>query len=170
MMRKFLIVALVLGISSAANAVLIYVDGSDPGPSIEIGEGVTPVISVVSEDASSWLGYLIIEEGGTGALSNPARLDAAGDMGAASAYAEAGWGAGHELTIAMSPGGAPAIAVGPQFTLDYVGGVLGETAQISLFVDPEYGTPVDTLTITIVPEPMTVILLGLGGLLLRRRK
>jgi hypothetical protein len=170
MMRKFLIVALVLGISSAANAVLIYVDGSDPGSSIEIGEGVTPVISVVSEDASSWLGYIIIEEGGTGALSNPARLDAAGDMGAVSPYTEAGWGAGYELTIAMSPGGASAIAVGPQFTLDYVGGVLGQTATISLFVDPEYGTPVDSVAITVVPEPMTVILLGLGGLLLRRRK
>jgi len=170
MMRKFLVVALVLGIASAANAVVIYVDGSDPGESIEIGEGLTPVISVVGEDASSWLGYIIIEEGGTGALGNAVNLDAAGDMGAVSPYAEAGWGSGYELTIAMSPGGAPAVAVGPQFTLDYVGGVLGETVTISLFVDPEYGTPADSVTITVVPEPMTVILLGLGGLLLRRRK
>ena len=169
-MRKFLVVALVLGIASAANAVLIYVDGSDPGESIEIGEGLTPVISVVGEDASSWLGYIIIEEGGTGALGNAVNLDAAGDMGAVSPYTEAGWGSGYELTIAMSPGGTPAIAVGPQFTLDYTGGVLGETVTISLFTDPEYVTPADSVTITVVPEPMTVILLGLGGLLLRRRK
>lgn len=168
-MRKFLVVALVLGIASAANAVVIYVDGSDPGESIEIGEGLTPVISVVGEDASSWLGYIIIEEGGTGALGNALNLDAAGDMGAVSPYAEAGWGSGYELTIAMSPGGT-AVAVGPQFTLDYVGGLLGETVRISLFVDPEYGTPADSVAITVVPEPMTVILLGLGGLLLRRRK
>ena len=170
MMRKFLVVALVLGIASAANAVTIHVDGSDPGGSIEIGEGLSLVISVVGEDASSWLGYIIIEEGGPGALSNAVNLDAAGDMGAVSPYAEAGWGSGYELTIAMSPGGTPAVAVGPQFTFDYVGGVLGETVTISLFVDPEYGTPADSLTITIVPEPMTGILLGLGGLLLRRRK
>ena len=169
MMRKFLVVALVLGIASAANAVVIYVDGSDPGESIEIGEGLTPVISVVGEDASSWLGYIIIEEGGTGTLGNALNLDAAGDMGAVSPYAEAGWGSGYELTIAMSPGGT-AVAVGPQFTLDYVGGLLGETVRISLFVDPEYGTPADSVAITVVPEPMTVILLGLGGLLLRRRK
>lgn len=169
-MRKFLVVALVLGIASAANAVVIYVDGSDPGESIEIGEGLTPVISVVGEDASSWLGYIIIEEGGTGALGNALNLDAAGDMGAVSPYAEAGWGSGYELTIAMSPGGTPAVAVGPQFTLDYVGGVLGETARILLFADPEYGIPADLVVITVVPEPMTVILLGLGGLLLRRRK
>ena len=169
-MRKFLVVALVLGIASAANAVTIHVDGIDPGGSIEIGEGVTPVISVVSEDGSSWLGYIIIEEGGTGSLGNAANLNAAGDMGAVSPYAEAGWGSGYELTIAMSPGGTPAVAVGPQFTFDYVGGVLGETVTISLFVDPEYGIPADSVVITVVPEPMTVILLGLGGLLLRRRK
>ena len=169
-MRKFLVVALVLGIASAANAVTIHVDGIDPGGSIEIGEGLSLVISVVGEDASSWLGYIIIEEGGPGALSNAVNLDAAGDMGAVSPYAEAGWGSGYELTIAMSPGGTPAVAVGPQFTFDYVGGVLGETTRISLFVDPEYGTPAALVDITIVPEPMTVILLGLGGLLLRRRK
>ena len=169
-MRKFLVVALVLGIASAANAVAIYIDGSDPGESIEIAEGVTPVITVVGEDNSSWLGYIIIEEGGTGALGNAVSLDAAGDMGAVSPYTEAGWGSGYELTIAMSPGGAPAIAAGPQVRLEYVGGVLNQTAKISLFVDPEFGTPADSVAITIVPEPMTVILLGLGALLLRLRK
>ena len=168
-MRKFLVVALVLGIASAANAVAIYIDGVDPGESIEIAEGLTPVITVVGEDASSWLGYIIIEEGGMGELGNAANLDAAGDMGAVAPYTEAGWGTGYELTIAMSPGGAP-IAVGPQFTFDYVGGALGQTATILLFVDPEYGTPADSVTITIIPEPMTVMLLGLGGLFLRRRK
>lgn len=70
----------------------------------------------------------------------------------------------------MSLGGVPAIAVGPQFTINYSGGVLGDTVTISLFVDPEYGVPADSVAITIIPEPMTVILLGLGGLFLCRRK
>jgi hypothetical protein len=170
MMRKFLVLALVLGIASAANAVTILVDGVDPGDSIEIAEGLTPVITVVGEDGSSWLGYIIIEEGGAGELGNGANLDAAGDLGAVAPYTEAGWGTGYELTSATSPGGSPATAAGPQFTFDYTGGALGQTATISLFVDPEYGMPADSVTITIVPEPMTVILLGLGGLLLRRRK
>ncbi len=47
---------------------------------------------------------------------------------------------------------------------------LGNTATIPLFVDPEYGVPADSVAIIIIPEPMTVILLGLGGLFLCRRK
>ena len=47
---------------------------------------------------------------------------------------------------------------------------LGDTATISLFVDPEYGVPADSVAITIIPEPMTIVLLGLGGLFLRRCK
>ena len=47
---------------------------------------------------------------------------------------------------------------------------LGDTATISLFADPEYGIPVDSVAIVIIPEPMTVILLGRGGLFLRRHK
>ena len=128
------------------------------------------MITVVSEDISSWLGYIIIEDGGAGALGNADKLDAAGNIAAVFAYTEPGWGAGYELTAAMSPGGAPAIAAGPQFTMDYTGGTLGQTAMISLFVDPEYGTPASSVAVTIVPEPMTVVMLGLGGLLMRRRK
>ncbi|NQT04010.1 MAG: PEP-CTERM sorting domain-containing protein [Planctomycetes bacterium] len=170
MMKRLLLLMLVLGMASSANAVLIQVDGQDPGQAVDITEGFTSVISVVSEDTSSWLGYIIVEEGGTGILGDAARLDAAGDIGTFSVYTEAGWGAGYELTVSMSQGGVPAIAVGPQFTINYSGGVLGETARISLFLDPSYENPVDSVAITIVPEPMTVILLGLGGLFLRRRK
>ena len=169
-MKRLLMMMLVLGMASVANAVLIQVDGQDPGQTVDIAEGITSVISVVSEDTSGWLGYIIIEDGGTGALGNAARLDAAGDIGSVSAYTEAGWGVGYELTVAMGQGGVPAIAVGPQFTMNYSGGVLGDTATISLFLDPEYGVPAESVAITIVPEPMTVILLGFGGLFLRRRK
>jgi hypothetical protein len=166
MMRKVLVLFLVLVMSSAANATLITVDDME-GESFEVDPQTT--ITVVSEDTSSWLGYIIIEEGGAGTLENPVVLDAAGDLGAATPYTEAGWGTGYELSASMSPSGDPAIAVGPQFNFDYVGAV-GDTATISLFVDPDYTTPAATVNVTVVPEPMTILLLGFGGLFLRRRR
>jgi hypothetical protein len=166
MMRKLLILFLVLGLASAANATLIKVDDME-GDSFEVDPQAT--ITVVSEDASSWLGYLIIEEGGAGTLEHAAILDAAGDLGAAAPYTEAGWGTGFELSAAMGPTGDPPVAAGTQFSFDYVGAI-GDTATISLFVDPEFTTPVASVNVTVVPEPMTIILLGLGGLFLRRRR
>jgi len=166
MMRKLLVLFLVLGLASAANAMLITVDEQE-GDSFEVN--IKSTITVVSEDASSWLGYLIIEEGGAGSLENVVILDAAGDIGAASAYTEAGWGTGFELSASMSPTGVPAVAAGSQFGFDYVGAV-GDIATISLFTDPEYITPADSVNVTVVPEPMTVVLLSLGALFLRRRR
>lgn len=165
-MRKILMLFLVLGLASAANAMLIKVDDLE-GESFEVD--LESTITVVSEDPSSWLGYLIIEEGGAGTLENPVILDAAGDTAAATEYTEAGWGTGYELTASMSPSGSPAIAAGNQFSFDYIGEV-GDSATISLFVDPEYTTPVASVDLTVVPEPMTILLLGLGGLFLRRRR
>jgi hypothetical protein len=166
MMRKILVLFLVLVLSSAANAMLIKVDDLE-GESFEVDQQTT--ITVVSEDASSWLGYIIIEEGGAGTLENPIILDTAGDLGAAAPYTEAGWGTGYELSASMSPMGDPPIAVGSQFSFDYIGAV-GDTARISLFVDPEFTTPVASVNVTVVPEPMTILLLSFGGLFLRRRR
>ena len=165
-MRKILVLFLVLGLASAANAMIIKVDEQE-GDSFEVD--IKSTITVVSEDSSTWLGYIIIEDGGAGSLENVVILDAAGDIGAASAYTEAGWGAGYELSASMSPTGVPAVAAGNQFSFDYVGAV-GDTATISLFLDPEFTTPVASVTVTVVPEPMTVILLSLGALFLRRRR
>jgi hypothetical protein len=165
MMRKLLILFFVLGLASTANALLINVDDLE-GESFEVDTQAT--ITVVSEDTSSWLGYIIIEEGGAGSLENVVILDAAGDSASAGPYTEVGWGAGFELTTAATTDNPP-ISVGTQFSLDYVGEV-GDTATISLFVDPEYTTPVASVNVTVVPEPMTIILLGLGGLFLRRRR
>ena len=168
-MKGLLAAVLVLVITSSANAVFIQVDGVS-GESTEVVGGSTSIVTIVSEDNSSWLGYLVIEEGGTGLLSNAVILDAAGNMATAEPYSEAGWGDGYGLTVAMSPGGDPAIATGTQFTLDFSGGILGETAQISLFQDPDYTNPVSSVMVSVIPEPITIALLGFGALFLRRRK
>jgi hypothetical protein len=121
-------------------------------------------ITVLSEDTRNWLGYIIVEEGGSGELSNPVVLDAAAAQASAVAYTEAGWGAGFELI----QDGHPLAAPGPQFSFDYsYSGDLAADTTISLYIDPYYEVPVAQL---IIPEPMTVVLLGLGGLFLRHRK
>jgi len=165
-MRKLLVLFLVLGLASAANAMLITVDDLE-GDSFEVG--ITSTITVVSEDTSSWLGYIFVDEGGAGSLENVVILDAAGNIASATTFTEVSLGTGYELTAAMSPGGVPAIAAGSQFSFDYVGEI-GDTATISLFIDPEYTTPVASVNVTVVPEPMTVLLLSLGALFLRRRR
>lgn len=167
-MKKILALVLVLFTASAADAFFLQIDGVDTD-SANVNLGTTSTITIISTNSSSWLGYLIVNPGGTGLLSSASVLSAAGNLGSAKPYTEAGWGAGYELTAAMSPGGIPALASGAQFTMNYSGGVLGQTAKISLFIDPEFTIPADSITISIVPEPATVILLILGGLFIRRR-
>ena len=52
-MKRLMVLILVLALTSAANAVLIQVDGQ-VGETFEVQENA--IISVVSEDALNWLG------------------------------------------------------------------------------------------------------------------
>jgi hypothetical protein len=147
--------------------VYIQVDGKT-GPNAVVEPDAKALITVVSEDDSNWAGYIIIEEGGSGELSNPVVLDAAGNLGSVDVYIPEPL-PGYELTAAMSPNGVPPVAAGPQFNFDYsYSGDLAAGTTISLYVDPWYEVP--AASVLIIPEPMTVVLLGLGGLFLRRRK
>ena len=99
----------------------------------------------------------------------PAKLAGAGDfdLGNTIRYSYAGWGFGYEFIVAGGvpdpclPGGAAYEYV---FHCEDVG-----TVVIQLWEDPDYENVADTLIIHI-PEPVSVALLSLGGLLLRRRK
>ena len=165
-MKKLIVLILVLGLAPAADAVLIQVDGQI-GETFEVQEKAT--ITVVSENDLNWLGYLIIEDGGLGALSNPVGTALVGDpaLSGATPYTEAGWGDGYEITVAGSA--SSPVGVGPQFSFDFAG-TLGDTAKISLFLDPEYDVPAASVGVNVVPEPTTILLLGLGGLFLCRRR
>jgi hypothetical protein len=169
MMKRLVAMLLVICLASTANAVLLQVDGVS-ATDVEIAEGAVLTITVVGEDASSWLGYLLVDPGGAGALSNPQVLPAAGELATAVPYSDPD-GTGYMLTTAASPvAGTEPISAGDQFNLDYSGGTAGQSATISLFIDPEYSTPAATLNVSIVPEPMTIALLSLGALFLRKRK
>ena len=66
--------------------------------------------------------------------------------------------------------GVPPLAAGEQFSFDFSGGTAGDTTQVLLFIDPQYATAAGSLSISIVPEPITIALLALGAMLLLRRK
>jgi hypothetical protein len=169
MMKRLVALLLVLTLASATQAVILEIDGV-PATDVQIAEGVISNITIVSEDASSWLGYIVVNDGGTGVLSDAVILPDAGDLATATPYTEEGFGTGYELIAASSPAGNPPLGAGPQFNLNYSGGINGQTATISLYLDPDYTTPVASMNVSIVPEPVTIALLGLGALFLRKRK
>ena len=164
-MKYISVLFLILISTTTTNAVYLEIDGQQTG-SIEIPQATTSVITIVSEDSSSWLGYLIIADGGTGTLGNVTIFPTAGNMASANAYSEAGWGSGYELIASAIPIGVPVVSAGTQFAFDYSGGIIGKTATISLYLDPQYISPAHSINVSIIPEPLSIALLGFGCLLL----
>lgn len=169
-MKKLLILMLVLGLASTANAVILSI--SPDSATVNCGESIT--VSVSSDTSGingAYLAYIMVMETECGALSDCVIDTNAGDQAWCMAYQEDGWGTGFEIGAADTQG---LVAAGKHFDFTFTCPALGEgcpcTATIDVYVDPDYDNPHDTLTVECVPEPMTIALLGLGGLFLRRRK
>lgn len=170
-MRRLAVLLIVFVLASTADATIsLYIDGSPAPPDVwPMGEPLT--IQVYSDEGgatANWGGYLVLDWGSDGSLSNPQTLPAAGNMGSMTPYSYPGWGIGYTLTTADSMGDVQA---GIQHTADLVGLLyIGDSATVSLY-DGRVSTtvPVDTLWIN-VPEPMTMSLLALGGALVLIRK
>jgi hypothetical protein len=166
-MKKLLTLMLVFGLASIASATL----SMDISGTVSVMQGDTLTITTSSNATAQegYLAYIIIEEGGDGALSNPVVLDDAGNNASTSPYSEDEWGVGYELSAASTLND---LAAGDHFTVDWDTSDLnvGDTCVVSLWLDPDYDTAQATATLVVIPEPMTIALLGLGGLLLRRRK
>ena len=172
-MKKLLILMLVLGMASAANATLSLelvgsplVDGAvtwdvSGMQIIGTGSGVT---------AGKW-------EGSLGPPTGSAILACAcTDAGCGYGYTVASGFASCTIIANTFVGSSQTIGekvqmAGAWFVIDISGMSLNDTSSLDAYNasngwDPKIGT----LTIKAVPEPMTIALLGLGGLFLRRRK
>lgn len=198
-MKKLLVVLTVLAMATVANAALKIsvngvVDRPDNDPVLVLSPSDHVVIDIYGdgETAPPWPdsggGWLIVEGPGTisggtllytGGLSDyttipPAELPDIKAWLESIGYNNVG-GAG---TMIFAHGSVPMPPLGPgklvdsiDFHCEAIGQVLITLAQI---YDPGTGAP-PTITvmdtqILQIPEPMTLALLGLGGLFLRRRK
>lgn len=192
-MKKFLIVMLVLALTSMANAAVLelLVGGSS---TVADGAG-TVTVDLVSPDIT------VSAIGGAGAgdldiiASSGLAIPTVGTFGAVSSLIGFMQPAGFALNVGaiVGPdiigisGGADAgkeAGLGDvlySFTINIPGGSVGETLTpfmggtdyvMSLTTSPMFwaGSSLTLNPLTVVPEPMTIALLGLGGLFLRRRK
>lgn len=188
-MKKLLVLLLVLGLASAASAGLKFsVNGEAPAPDITLkpsqeitlditGDGQTPApISawIFVEGPGSIAGATMLY---TGSLSSYDDLESAADVaGVTPEELLAAMGGALEKTFVdlgfavLAHGGAPQPPLEGKlvdeiiFHCDDIG-----TVTLTL-VDGDTFAEYDSLTIEQIPEPITLALLGLGGLFLRRRK
>jgi len=174
-MKKLLVLLMVLGLATTAQAGLQLILSS---PTVGIGQDVT--LSVSSDTAGApgiWQGGLILSEDLVNWTTPAAAaydetppgavtiLPAAGDLGSA-VYVPGYEGIVYRLNAA---GTSILPASGVQFTIKIKGMALGDIG-IGLQDLTYYSDMALPLTLTVSPEPITLALLGLGGLFLRRRK
>jgi hypothetical protein len=163
-MKRVLVLVLVLGLASAANAAVTLVDG--PVDPINIGETATIVVNNSEDGAYS--GWLEIAAPTVADFDGMPELTAAGNPdGNSSVVFYPEFGAWYEFSVISFSPTSPVLA-GDHVVAKVIGVGAGTTALNLYAGDGE--TLLDSFAITVIPEPMTIALLGLGGLLLHRRK
>jgi hypothetical protein len=170
-MKKLLVLLMVLGLVPSAQAALsLSLDGNPAPAAITIAVSTTVLIDVHSDNQDNWNGFLGIWD-----------LDK--EFGADSTYGE--WVGGITATGIGNVGKCPPltdyywelwvgstniptdVVAGQQFAVVFRCKGVGDTSVLLTDADT---VPIQTLIIHQIPEPMTIGLLGLGGLFLRRRR
>jgi hypothetical protein len=183
MMKKLLSVLAVLAMATVANAaMMISVDGVVPDDAVSVATAVIGVMASGSHPAT--IPGMVVGQGpinvdltattiipNFGISGDPLIQDMTGDPDAIAFLADLGIMNPvsilyfEVIDVAVPPKAIPDGVVINSMNLTYKG--TGEEALITL-LDTGTGEVLDTQAI--VPEPITLALLGLGGLFLRRRK
>jgi hypothetical protein len=160
MMKKLFVLMLVLGLATAANAALSIVAPATMAP------GATVTVAVVDDTGNAYTAYI----GGIDSTGMSATVNAGPD--AAIQQSPAGY-AGYYKIQALDFSPPSDILPGTHFigSLTSGAGDLDGTVYSITMYDQQWSGVLDSADVTVrIPEPITIGLLGLGGLFLRRRK
>ena len=162
-MKRIAVISIIMGIIPIyAQAAVSLAVGGNPAPS-ELTLTVSSILTIggLSDDDSPYVVYFGLEDpGNTGEWVSD--IITAPGVDATPAY-HGSW----QISAFMSP--PPPVPIpGLHWEIDFHCKGLGD-AFIFIYAD-DYYTLLDSITIHQVPEPMSVLLLGAGGLLLRKRK
>ncbi len=158
-MKKLLVLALVMTVASLASAALVITvpDMVNAGESFQIVIG--------GDSAYSFAGGLYGD--GVGAVTGFEKVK--GNVTAAS-Y-EAAYGGWEFLVDEVGANGSTPVPAGDWIKFNAKAGAAGETLAFDLYdYNVSLTNPVKSFAVSVVPEPTTMILLGLGALALRRKK
>lgn len=167
-MKKVLVLMLVLGFASMATAAIVLtVDGEiAESSSIYLAPSDYAMIGLYNDGSVPFTyGYLSVEPGGFGSWTGFGEMHSPPAVPGAYAYYfgySPGWG---DSWIIVADYGVNEIGILGEFEFHMEGP--GSTT-ISYF--DLYTYEVSTLVIHEIPEPATMLILGLGGLMLRRKQ
>jgi len=187
MMKKLLIMAMLLGIASVASAALmldVEVDGVDyAGQVLNLNTEVTVKVIQLAENTDGVGGNISINIGGTGLTFTNGALANVWGYGLVGTQGFVGNQAYYQTSVdagAGTPGvGSSATVPIPVFPFEYTTDydftfMFTYTATVDhiLMIGGEWDGELSAVCefVDVLPEPMTMALLGLGGLFLRRRR
>lgn len=168
-MKKVLALLLVFGMASLANATIVLsVDGDTTVSAVTLSESESVLIDIHSDDGTAYGAWLGIADSSTDGewVGNMSKYAAAGGDASYYSYGAYWW--------KVSASGTPTsgvVTAGKHFEIEFrcASGEPANTVVIKLMNNAS-SSELDRVTVSQIPEPMTIGLLGLGGLFLRRRR